>query len=370
MYTLLLAMKRAARSVYFILLMVLCTILLAAVPSIGRAESIPPAGICDLDGTAESARVVKSLSSDGFIVYESEAVLRGEIEMGNLDCGAIIKKGFSSALYTNELERAVIFVTSPLSLSHVLYENHVSAAIFTEAVPVITAQLMGDDFLALHNIDKEEIFSEYRSRIDSGLLFSFDVESISSTGNFSDNRAKTYLMFFASLLIFSAVMYTVCRLTAEDIPQLGRRIGVKATIHSLIIPNLAIHTLGISLSLVLAVPIEGLIFGTDTILPLLPSLFGYTLLIIACALIFAAILWDSTNLRTLTFILLLMALVMCPAYLDISALWSGVKLLRAVLPLYWLWYCADFPLMALIAAPPLLIIALSMFGLRAQKKLK
>lgn len=370
MYAFLLAVKRAVRSISFPILLIACTVIIAFAPALGREESLPPAGICDLDNTESSKRIINSLSDNGFVFYDDAELMREKIMMGELDCGMIIKKGFSDFLNRNELENSVIMITSPTSFSPQLYKNHLCAAVFSEVAPIITADAIGYEMLTTYNITKDDIITEYRKELDSGILFSFDIEYISSShSDYTDSRQEAYLMFFASVLIFSAVMYSTCKLLNTDLFSLGRRIGIKAIMTSWVIPNIAVHILGIILSVVLAVPLEVLFLGSTAVASLLPAMLIYILLITAFGVLVAAILWDSTKMRSLTFIMLLMSLVFCPAYIDISAFFEASNLIRLIVPPYWLWYAADIPIVATVTLP-LLLLAFTLFYIRLRQKIK
>jgi len=85
MKTLILSVKRCIRTVYFPVLLCVLTLSLAFVPMLGKSESYPPAGFCDLDGTPATQRIARLLTDVNFIRCETEAELIDKISSGELD---------------------------------------------------------------------------------------------------------------------------------------------------------------------------------------------------------------------------------------------------------------------------------------------
>ncbi len=368
MFNFTLAVKRGIKSVYFPILLILCTVITLFAPVLGKEEATPPAGIFDMDNTAVSTAVVESLANENFVVCDDENTLRKKVAVGEFDCGMIIKSGFSDALANNKLDNAVTFLYSPLSFSEELYKNHISAAIFERLSPVIIAEVMGDTLDEI-GITAKDIASEYNRRISAGPLFTFELLDVNSAANFSDERGQAYLMFFASILIFTAVMYSVGDSASEVLSTLSERIGIRKFLLSVTLPNIVVRVFGIILSLTLSAILEMLFFGSHIVVKMLPGLIVYILLILSFSLIASVIFRKSSDFRTLTVMVLLTSVVLCPAYIDLSAIWRPITVIRGFLPTFWLWLCEDFSAVWLISIP-ILAIAAGIFAAGTQRAKK
>lgn len=355
MWSFSLAIKRAMRSVYFPVLLALCTVITLFAPIFGKEESLPPAGVCDRDSTEISARATAYLAKNGFEICSDEDILRQKIASGEFDCGVIIKSGFSNSVKRNNPDGTAIFITSPLSFADELYKNHIVTAVFIHTVPAITAEITEEHFKGI-GVTADDISEVYYDRISHGPTFTFDIENVDSDASFSHDRGKTYLMFFASILIFTAVMYSVNECSSPDhLASLKGRLGARNLLLFVTLPGLSVRVLGIALSLTLSAVLESLIFKSSTVTELLPELFSYTLLILSFAFVISVIFPKSADFRTVSVVVLLASLVLCPAYTDLSAMWRPAAAIRGFLPTYWLWFCKDFPLAWLIAISALAI---------------
>ena len=329
MHFYLLSLKRAWRSVYFPVLLLILTLSLVLSVSLGESEEIPLAGVCDLDGSISSARVCRYLLDNHFVLCQEETALRERIASGDLSCGVILPANFENILLTGNVAGSVRFITSPTSFLPHLYKNHVTAALFSEHAAIISAEA-----LAGTDIARDELIQTYREMMDEGVLFSFETEYADSAGTAapqsSDLPVRNYAMSTASLLIFVMLVFSVCDLLTGDMRALPGRIGAKHTILYAVIPSMAVRIAGI-------------------------------LLASAAALLTAALFPRATALRIFTFFVLLGSFVLCPVYLDAALFLPVIRYVRPLFPPYWLWILAGCPAFALLIVVmlPLSLIALS-----------
>lgn len=360
MYGYLLSLKRAWRSVYFPVLLLILTLALVLSVSLSESEEIPFAGICDLDGSASSARVCEYLLDNRFLLCEEESALRAMIASGDLSCGVIIPPDFEKALLAGNVDGVVRFITSPTSFLPHLYKNHVTAALFSEHAAVISAQAMEEA-----GIPREELYQAYREMMNEGLLFSFETEYTDAPGaviaGATEPRARNHAMSVASLLIFVMLMFSVCDLLTRDMQALPCRIGVKHTVLQAVIPHMAVRDAGILLAAAAAATVSFLWDGSTVLLSLLLPLCLYTLAVTAAAWLAAALFSHASALRVFTVFTVMSAFVLCPVYLDAALFVPAIRYLRPLSPPYWLWMLAERPAFALVIVVmlPLSLIALS-----------
>lgn len=330
------ASMRALRTVYFPVLLIMLSITLYFAPVLGEKEAIPPAGICDLDNSELSRRVVEYLTQNGYTIIDSEKTMREMIVDGKLNCGAVINKGFESLMHADMINSAVTFIKSPLTYSGGVYQSHISAAIFGEIAPIIAAEELSNT-----SITKEDILNEYKHLSDTTVRFSLNVEAVEPEGAITAiSRPMTYLLASASFMIFAVIMHSVCSVLWRDLNSVAIRIGIGRTIVHLIIPDIAVRILGIFLSVTISALTALLIRGDRLIIMLFPSLFVYTLLVTALTVVVFSVLRKPSLIQVFSFFVLILSLIFCPIYIDISATLRWVENFRILVPPYWLWICA------------------------------
>ena len=340
MKMILLAVKRCLRTIYFPILMFVLALVLALAPRLSESQSHPPAGFCDLDGSAVSDRISTYLTGMGFIRCDTKAELIDGVCSGKLDCGFVLEEGFEDLLLENTLDGAVPIITSPMSYSPAIWRNHVAAAVFTELAPVISAAAVPD------SVDlSDELTEEYRRIIDSGLLFSFKIETNGSVHTVSEFRSMSYVKGAAALLVFTIMMYAVCDVLKADAKPLAGRIGAWKTVLYAVLPDLAVRVFGICLALTEGV----LLSGEAAVREMLPALIVFTLLCTAFAILAGAIFLDDGHVRILAFFMLVGGLVICPITFDATIILPWLTYVRLIFPPYWLWICCDEPLISALA---------------------
>ena len=328
--------------------------MIALVPALSKSESHPPAGFCDLDGSLATERISNYLIGMGFVQCNSPEELYNGISSGKLDCGFVFDDGFEDLLRTNSLDGAIPIITSPMSYSPAIWRNHVAAAVFTELAPVISESAVPDSI----DIDGE-LTKEYRKIIDSGLLFTFEIETYGTEQTASELRSVSYIKGAAAILIFTLMMYAVCDALRSDARPLACRIGAwKTTVH-LILPDLIVRVVGICLAL----GIGALLSGESVVVEMLPALVVFTLLSTAFAVFVGAIMLDDGMIRIFTFFMILGALVICPITFDATILFPWLMYVRLIFPPYWLWICCDNLVIA-VAAVILLPVSIAALAWR------
>ena len=359
-YDYLLAVKRTLRSVYFPVLLIILAFSLTASVSLGQSESMPVAGVCDLDGSISSIRITEYLCENNYTVCPDEETLRQRIASGEYNCGVVIPAGFDSMLYAGQLENAVTFIASPTSFLRGIYENHVTAAIFSELAPIISANSMTDV-----DITTDEVVEKYRDLFDEGSPFSFDIQYVgaeqATDSNVNYSRARSYSLAIAALLIFVMLMYSVCELVSGDIKSVSHRIGMKNILLHSVIPGMSVRITGIMLAAALSAVVSIPLNKSNELGGILLPILAYCLAVTAFAFFAAALLADAAKLQILTFFIFISALVLCPVYVDISLFVPWAEYVRLLAVPYWLWIYADSMIYAIILAVLLPISCLALW---------
>lgn len=262
-----------------------------------------------------------------------------------------------------ELEESLIFIDSPLSYSPELYKNHIGAAVFGEVAPYISSGVLENT-----EIPPERMLEKYREMSADGTSFSFILETADSTLVTDNGRARTYALGAASLFIFAFIMYAACDVLNCDIGVMSHRIGMKKTVLFTVVPDMTVRVIGVWASMLIAATVLRVLAGDGVLLSLIPSVFIYTVLLAAFGLMLVALLSDAGRIQIFTFFMLVMALALCPIYIDLALYASWLDVFRCILPTYWLWMCADKPIVMTVITAVAVPSALGMLYARFAKK--
>ena len=348
------AAKRLLRSSYP-LLCIVCAVLVW-LSSFASVQTIPAAGVCDLDGSAESRQVVEYLLDNGFAEFADESGLRELVGKGELDCGVVLPEGMSEMLERGDTGGLILFLESPSSFIPEIYKYHVAAAVFSHSAPHISAEAFEGS-----GVKKAEVLSAYETMFENGYAFSFAVES-AEPGASAENVRRTGLVTGSSaILLFLLLASGAAGFLDNDFYGLRLRIGQRKSLLCLVLPGLTLRFLAAAVPVSLA----ALAAGEGQ---LVPHLWIFGLLMTDAALILSAVLPGRRSLIILLPLLLTAALALCPIFADISALLPAVKILRWLLPVWWLWPVQQAPLVWLAAGAIGLAAGISLFLLRGKAR--
>ncbi len=356
-----LALVRTVRTVYFPVILTVLALAVYFAPALGGEESIRPAAICDLDGSEISSRVANTLRDYGFEICESEAEMRELIVSGRYDCGAVLPRGFGERLSESDLEEAVDFIITPTSYADDMYKNYVAAAVYTEFAPYITYDALRETELTMGDVRKA-----YRDRLDKGLLFSFDIESTEEGVSVSAERPRTYTLAAVAFLVFAIITYTVSDELKGDVASISGRIGTGRVMILSVIPTLAVRVAFLLFAYGIAAYLRRALEGDGILVELFLAVACYTVSVLAFALLLAALVGDSGRIEIVSFYILILSLILCPVYMDLTVLLPVLAKIRLGAPLYWMWIFADGALPSLIPFAALLF-ALFAFYLRFRR---
>jgi hypothetical protein len=365
MGSILLAIKRQLRGKA---LPLFCLLLVAAVFAssfLADADSLTPAGVCDADRSGISRSVTSRLEAEGFRVYDTEAGLRRDLERGRLDAAVLLPEGFGSALLSEHPEGCALFLIPSGAFVPELYRNQVSAVLFAEKTPYLTADALDE---AGSSVSREDVFLSYRTMTARGSLFSF---RILWEGGEEAGGPPPYVTGILSVLLFAGVTLGVSSLLSDRETSPARRIGVRQTFFRLTLPYLGVRmafwagsaTAGLLLS-----ELEGRGDSRSLIVPALVFL----ALLTGFAALIQAVFRRSEAVYGFLFVGTLLSWLLLPVWADAALFVPVIARLRILLPPYWLWLCFEHP--AVCAALVLPVLAAGGFvlyrelGRRAMKR--
>lgn len=358
-----LAFKRAMRTVYVPVLLVLCALTAFFAPLMSAEEGMPTAGVYSADDSNMAGRVVDYLSENRFEKCDSEAVLREKIARGDYNCGVIICEDFEKRVMNGDTDELVLYLTTPSTFVPMVYQNHVMAAIYREYAPYITADLISDEHFRDH-----EVIDRYNELISEGGSFTFEVMREDNVAIDGNHRAFAYTIGLCAIFIFALIMYGVCSAVTVDLDSMRVRIGAKNAIRYTVIPSLAVRAVGVVIAFSAGTLLSALYSGNSALIPLIGAVAIYTLLITAFGVALAAICPKVKVIQTVTFFVLIAGLMICPIYYDLSMVIPWIGTFRNVLPVYWLWICEEKLLMMTVISVISVVGSFTLLNIISQKR--
>jgi len=324
--------KRCLHSISFLIMIGIIIVVLPFAAGLGKVSGQLPAGVVDMDKSVLSQRIVTELSENGFVYYTDEEALTDAIGDGKADCGVVLPKGLSSLMEQGALGNNIRVICSAQSMAKDMYLGHVSAALFAELAPYITAKE-----LEPLDIPMETVLKEYHTMLAEGYAFSFEILTEAGLPVPENVHAESLMLGVTAILLYIAISMTVADVVHKDGSSVKGRIGKKQVICRVVLPGITLRLcllwIATAAGLLLSEPVTD---GFEELTLLVPALV-YSLLIVGFSLIVALLCPDSRALYLLLFVVLIAAVVICPIYIDIAIVSPVLAKLRNLIPVYWLW---------------------------------
>ncbi len=331
-----LAFKRAMRTVYVPVILLICAATAFFAPLMSKEEELPMAGVYSADNSEMARRTVDYLLDNLFEECEDEETLREKIARGEYNCGVVIYEDFEKRIKNCDSEGLVLYLTTPSSFTPIIYQNHIMTAVYKEYAPYLTASLISDEHFVDH-----EVVDRYFDMMSEGGRFTFEVMREDNVTVGENERAFAYTVGLSALLIFALIMYGVCSTVAVDLESMKDRIGAGKTIRYSVIPSLAVRAVGVILAFSAGILLSAAYSGNTELIRVIGAVAVYTLLVTGFGVIVAAVCRQVKAIQTVTFFILVAGLMLCPIYYDVSVLLPWIEVFRNIIPPYWLWICDE-----------------------------
>ena len=324
--------KRCFHSISFPLMIVIMILVLPLTAGLGRVSEQLPAGVVDMDGSALSQRIVAELIENGFVCFDDVYVLTEAVGNGKADCGVILPEGLTSMMEQGTIGKEIQVICSAQSMAKDMYLGHVSAALFAELAPFITAKE-----LEAYDIPVAAVLEEYHTMLAGGYAFLFEILTEDGIPAPENVHARSLMLGVTAVLLYIAISMTVAELVHKDVKSVAHRIGKKQAFCRVLLPGLILRLCFLWIAAVAGLLIsEPITDGFNETTLIVPALL-YGLLICVLSLVLAMLCSDSRVLYLLLFVVLIAAVVLCPIYIDIAVISPALEKLRNLIPIYWLW---------------------------------
>lgn len=317
-------------------------LLLLAAPvlavQVSRSEEPPPAGFCMAQEDAITGRIAQHLLQNGFVEYADPTRIPELVRRGELDCGAVFPENFGKAVSEGDLSESIIFYASPSSYLPELYKSHITAAVFRECVPYISAEAFADT-----EVTQEAVLQAYQAMLDEGYAFSFDVVTAEGTAAPAQVKSRSVAMGAAAILLLT-VLLALCAGTVENsFDTMLPRLGLRKAVTAVLLPEILMNALCAAVFCGVGFVLAGL---PDMVLPTAV----YCLLLCGVGLLLTAVFRTAGRIHVLLPVLVIGAAALCPIYVDLAPMIPAVAAVRPMIPAYWLWQIPDAPILWAVAA--------------------
>lgn len=336
MKTALFMLKRTLRRWPVFLLLLLAPVFAV---QLSGAQETPPAGLYMPENDPVSARVAEHLLDNGFVLCDDPETMGERVRIGELDCGAVFPEGFADRVADGELEGCIRFYVSPTSYTPELYKSHVTAAVYREYAPYISAEAFSGT-----EVSEADVVAEYEAMFAGGHAFSFDVIVGDGMADPENIKARSLAMGAAAILMCTVVFAFCAEILEKSFrPMLGR-LGLGRCVYSVLLPETLLNALWAALFGGAGLYLAGF---PELVLPV----FIYAALLTGVGTLFASLFKSAKLVYILLPIIVICSAALCPVYTDLALLVPAVENVRSLLPAYWLWLIPeDAWLWVLIAA--------------------
>lgn len=334
-----LSCKRQVKRPFFLLLLLF---LPAGIWGISRAEENASDKIAIAlyaDGDPWNMQLAEELRKEDtafrFYICDSEEVLKEDVMSEDAECGYMLTKGLKTKLDTGKQRRSITMVTSPSTIVGKLATEKVFAGLFRIYGRDILEQYSreGQPFL---NLSKRNVWGElepiYDWHLDNGSTFSFRYETITG-GEVKKDTVKAAFPIRGIVAVFVFVMGMAAAVTAGEDEKNGLFAAVaveRKKSYMLVQIGAAVFLAGASALLALTVSNSLESWWKEAIAML-------TYAIITVFFSYAGIRIFKNPLVTAGFIpfFIIISLVACPVFIDLSVYVPFLKTVRLFLPPYY-----------------------------------
>ncbi len=355
MKTAMFMLKRTLRRWPVLLLLLLAPI---AAVYLSGTQSTPPAGLYMPEDSPISSRVAQHLLDHGYILCDDPETMRERVRLGELDCGAVFPEDFSHRVVHGQLDECIRFYQSPGSYTPELYQSHITAAVFKEYTPYLTAKAFQGTA-----VTTQDVVAEYEAMFASGPAFSFDVVIGDATTAPEDIRARSLAMGATAILLCAVVLAFCIEILERSFRPMLVRLGLRRCITSVLLPEIFCTTIEVALFSAAGLSLAG--FSNLVLSGLI-----YTVLLTGFGLFFSTLFPNTKTAYVVLPLMVIGSAALCPIYTDPALLIPVVEHVRRLLPAYWLWLVSASPVMSLPIAVAVFALGLLCVSMRYKKRNK
>lgn len=348
-----LQMKRVCKNVPFVLLLLLFpfAMFLLSHSFTNEADSRIAVGIClDTEDALAETVCKKLLTLDDslfvFLPVDTEESLVKQVQNNTLECGYLFKKELGTELDKSHLKNLItVYVSETTTCTGVLNEL-VYANLFEEySLSLLQESLMDAEHLPFHEADTgesdlplvtaQDIEESYRSHLENGSTFRFDVHFVSGTE--SSTLTGTTAAAIPLLRGLAALFLLLCGFLGQLIAYHDEQNGLYTKLYGkkrFLFPRVTqlTYLLPAGLVCLLSLSLSG---SFTTLGKELSALICYMFALSVFYTILGSLIRNHTILCAALPMILLCTLVFTPIIVDFSSYFPWMRVVRYILPTYY-----------------------------------
>lgn len=274
-----------------------------------------------------------------FISFDSEQALRTAVSAGEVNCGLLFASDLEQRLQQPSLSGSVLLLHCATTTLPDFYREVAVAELLTVAAPYFSRPVL--DRLEVGRDLTPDVVAAYEALQKEGNGFFFEVQSVQGDAPPISSFGVTWTVTVLSVLLFAIPLLQACRMYQRSYQELSHRIGRRAALRTVFLPEALIVLAAECVCLVVATPLSVAWSGQTQLWSYLPACLISAVLLFAVATALALLLQRVEWLQMLLIPTLLLTLVLCPLYVDYGLFFPLLRTARLFLPTYWVFCMRD-----------------------------
>lgn len=356
------AAKRTAKNKIFIFTLLFIVISTVLISSVQRKISLPICGICSEDNSYAAERIIKNLSRDGYIAYDSkEAMLRG-ISEGEITAGALIKGDIEAAFLKGELNKMIELYVTPTTTFDRVSGMRILSRVAEEYSPYLSSNI-------LKNLGIEYSPENIREDINKKMMTSedFTFKFTSVEGESIKDNTYAQSLTYGAVAIFFFCLFALSFSAQKDrsYMEIRDRIGTKRAFLTIRLPSFFVKYAVCAIGSILSLLLSEKLYAVNTA-KIIPTVLVYLLFLCGVAALIYAVLYNFSTAQLYVLCVCLLSLGVCPVFIDMSATIKIAEGIKMLLPPYFFYKAQENTL--LWGAVAVVFTAVSMLLLYLREK--
>lgn len=354
------AAKRVLKNPLFLFMLAFLCFCVLFFGSIEKEVTLPKVGVCLTDNDTQAKSLFDRLCADGFIPYESEAVMCESIRTGEIAMGVSVKAGLTNRMISGDMEGATKLFCTPTTSFITVTSLRISAHLGDIYAPYMTERMMAQQGITLTH---EEVRKYMDDCYEKDAQFEFVFSDMD--GKPLERASYSQSLIFGMLAVLLFCLFALCTCTEKDASyrNLHDRLGVKRAFWSVLVPSYAVkYAVCLTVTGVACCACH-LVYGTD-VSSLYVRCALYLLFLTGVGALLWAALYYISRVQLVVMIASIASLGICPIFVDIGFYADMPEFARMLLPPYFFYKIPTDPILCVAVAFGLFAVSMLLLYLR------
>ena len=333
------ALKRTAHGVLFWVMLLLLPLCVLFFGGMERTITMPKAGVALRDADAAAIALRDALAGDGVAVYADERALCRAIRDGEITAGFAVKQGLTERLQNGQIEQCLVLYHMPTSSFVPPLTLRATAHLCNLYAPYLVEQLAAEGRV---DVSAEQVRGYIDDKLASDAAFEFCFQDMQGAPLTVRSYAQGLVYGFFAVLLFC--LFALCAATEKDasFQQMRGRIGGKRAFDTVWLPALAVRYLLCLAAVSAAGFLCRALYGMQ-VHGLWWQCAVYMLFLCGIGAAMDALLGRFARIQMAVMAVSLLALGICPVFIDVNAFIGIPEAVKCLLPPYFFYKTMQAP---------------------------